>query len=149
MSSAPKTILEELLRHLGFQAVVEETDNEHGKLLSIQCEEAGRLIGRQGSTLADLQYITNRMAFQRDPTAPKVTVDVGNYRGEAREALVRKAKEASAKARKLGDVVELGPLNASDRFVVHNALKEEPDISTESIEVDGTPDKVILVRLKR
>ncbi|MSU42112.1 MAG: KH domain-containing protein [Pedosphaera sp.] len=149
MSSTPKATLEEMLKHLGFEATVEESDAEHAKLLNIQCEDTGRLIGRQGSTLADLQYITNRIAFQRDPSAPKVIVDAGNYRGEAREALAIKAREAAAKARRLGDVVEMGPLNSSDRFVVHNTLKEEPDITTESIEIEGTTDKVILVRAKK
>ena len=71
-----------------------------------------RLIGRQGQTLADLQYITNRLLFQQDTRAPKAMVDVGGYRAQAREALVKRAKEAADKVRRWGDAVELEPLNA-------------------------------------
>ncbi len=108
---------------LGFAATVEEHKLEDGLLLDVKTEESGRLIGRQGQTLADLQYITNRMLFQQDASAPKVMVDVGGYRAQAREALVKKAKDAAEKVRRWGDAVELEPLNAFDRRIVHQALQ--------------------------
>ena len=89
MSATPKATLEELLKRLGFEAAVTEHEQEDGLLLDVKTEDSGRLIGRQGQTLADLQYITNRLLFQQDPSCPKVTVDVGGYRSEAREALVK------------------------------------------------------------
>ena len=70
---------------------------EDGVLLDVKTEDSGRLIGRQGQTLADLQYIANRLLFQQDPAAPKIMVDVGGYRAQAREALVKKAKDAAEK----------------------------------------------------
>jgi spoIIIJ-associated protein len=106
------------------------------------------LIGRQGQTLSDLQYITNRLLFQQDPSAPKVMVDVSGYRAQAREALVRKAKEAAEKVRRWGDVVELEPLSAFDRRIIHQALKDDPSIETHSVEVEGTDKKAILLRPK-
>lgn len=117
-------------------------------LLDVKTEDAGRLIGRQGQTLSDLQYLTNRVLFQQDANAPKVMVDVGGYRAQAREALVKKAKEAADKVRRWGDAVELEPLNAFDRRVVHQALKDDPDVETHSVEVDGTEKKAILLRPK-
>ncbi len=114
----------------------------------MKTEDSGRLIGRQGQTLSDLQYITNRLLFQQDQSSPKVMVDVGGYRAQAREALVKKAKEAAEKVRRWGDVVELEPLNAFDRRIVHNAIKDDPDIETHSVEVEGTDKKVILFRPK-
>jgi spoIIIJ-associated protein len=117
-------------------------------LLDVKTEDSGRLIGRQGQTLSDLQYLTNRMVFQMDPSAPKVMVDVSGYRAQAREALVRKAKEAAEKVRRWGDVVELEPLNAFDRRIIHQALKDDPSIETHSVEVEGTEKKAILLRPK-
>jgi spoIIIJ-associated protein len=104
------------------------------------------LIGRQGQTLSDLQYITNRLLFQQDTSAPKVMVDVSGYRAQARDALVKKAKEAAEKVRRWGDVVELEPLNAFDRRIIHQALKDDPGIETYSVEVEGTDKKAILLR---
>jgi spoIIIJ-associated protein len=148
MSANAKVITEEFLRLLGFEATVKEQPFDQGVVLDIECEDAGRLIGRQGQTLAELQYLINRMIFQADKASPKVTLDVGNYRSQAREALVKKAQEAAEKVRRWGDIVELEPMNAFDRFVVHHALKDDPTVETHSVPVDGSNKKVILLRPK-
>ncbi len=148
MPAPSKATLEKLLELLGFPATVEEHSLEEGILLDVKTDDPGRLIGRQGQTLSDLQYITNRLLFQQDQNAPKVMVDVGGYRTQAREALVKKAKDAADKVRRWGDVVELEPLSAFDRRIVHQALKDDPDIETHSVEVEGTDKKAILLRPK-
>lgn len=148
MAAQPKVTLEKLLSLLGFPATIEEQKMEDGILLDVTSEDSGRLIGRQGQTLSDLQYITNRLLFQEDQTVPKVTVDVSGYRAQAREALVKKVQEAAEKVRRFGDAVELEPMSAFDRRVVHQALRDDPDIETQSIEVDGTEKKAMLLRSK-
>lgn len=146
MPAQPKLILETLLNTLGFEATVEEHQLDDGLLLDVKTDDSGRLIGRQGQTLSSLQYLTNRLIFQQDPHAPKVTVDVAGYRSQAREALVKKALAAAEKVHRWGDVVELEPMNAFDRRIVHNALKNDPRIETRSVEVEGTDKKAILLR---
>ncbi len=146
MPAQPKETLEKILASLGFPATVEEHQLEEGVLLDVKTDDAGRLIGRQGQTLSDLQYITNRILFQQDASAPKIMVDVGGYRAQAREALVKKAKDAAEKVRRWGDAVELEPMTAFDRRVVHQALKDDPDVETHSVEVEGTDKKAILLR---
>ncbi len=146
MPAQPKETLERILETLGFTATIEEHKLEEGLLLEIKTDDAGRLIGRQGQTLSDLQYITNRLLFQQDATAPKIMVDVGGYRTQAREALVKKAKNAAEKVRRWGDSVELEPMTAFDRRVVHQALKDDPDVETHSVEVEGSDRKAILLR---
>ena len=148
MPAEPQATLHRILELLGFDATVEEHRMEDGILLDVKTEDSGRLIGRQGQALADLQYITNRMLFQQDPSVPKVLVDVGGYRASARDALVKKAKEAAEKVRRWGDVVELEPLSAFDRRIIHQALKDDPSIETHSVEVEGTEKKAILLRPK-
>jgi spoIIIJ-associated protein len=149
MPDSPKHILEKILGTLGFTATVEEHKLGDDLLLDVKTEESGRLIGRQGQTLADLQYLVNRILFQQDTSAPKIMVDVGGYRSEARNALVKRAKDAAEKVRRYGDTVELEPMNAFDRRTVHQALKDDPDIETQSVEVDGTEKKAMLLRPKR
>ncbi len=148
MAAQPKATLEQLLKLLGFDAVVDEQALDDGVFLDVKTEDSGRLIGRQGQTLSDLQYITNRMLFQQDQSAPKVLLDVGGYRAQAREALVKRAQEAAEKVRRWGDVVELEPLSAFDRRIVHNALKDDPGVETQSVEVEGTNKKAVLLRPK-
>ena len=149
MPAQPKEALKHLLDLLGFPSEVSEHREDDGLLLDVKTEDSGRLIGRQGQTLSDLQYVLNRVLFQQDPAAPKVTVDIGGYRAEIRDALVKKAKEAAEKVRQWGDVVELEPMNAYDRRVVHNALRDDSAVETHSVEVEGTTMKAILLRPKR
>ena len=148
MPAQPKVTLEHLLQVLGFYATVEEHPLEDGLFLDVKTEDSGRLIGRQGQTLSDLQYLTNRLLFQQDPNVPKVMIDVGGYRAKAREALVQKAQAAADKVRRWGDVVELEPMSAFDRRIIYNALKNDTDLETSSIEVEGTTKKAILLRPK-
>lgn len=148
MPAQPKATLEKLLDLLGFPATVAEQKMDDGILLDVTSEDSGRLIGRQGQTLSDLQYIANRLLFQQDQNTPKVLVDVSGYRAQAREALIAKAKEAAEKVRRWGEVVELEPMSAFDRRVIHQALKDDPDIETQSVEVDGTDKKAMLFRSK-
>jgi len=146
MPAQPKETLEKILTSLGFPATVEEHKMDDGVFLDVKTEDSGRLIGRQGQTLADLQYITNRILFQQDQSAPKAMVDVGGYRAQARDALVKRAKDAADKVRRWGDAVELEPMNAFDRRIVHQAIKDDPDVETHSVEVDGTEKKALLLR---
>jgi spoIIIJ-associated protein len=149
MPAQPKEILEKILGTLGFAATVEEKTVDSDRTLDVKTDEAGRLIGRQGQTLADLQYLVNRILFQQDQQAPKVMLDVGGYRALAREALVKKAKEAAEKVRRWGDAVELEPMGSYDRRVVHQALRDDPDVETQSVEVDGSEKKALILRPKR
>ena len=148
MPAQPKVTLEKILELLGFNVTVEEHTLEEGVLLEVKTEDSGRLIGRQGQTLSDLQYITNRLLFQQDAASPKVMVDVGGYRAQAREALVKKAMDAAEKVRRWGDVVELEPLSAFDRRIVHQAIKDVAGVETYSVAVEGTERKAILLRPK-
>jgi spoIIIJ-associated protein len=149
MPASPKEITEKILGTLGFPATVTDQKLGDDLMFDIQTEESGRLIGRQGQTLADLQYLVNRILFQADQTAPKVMLDVGGYRAQAREVLVKKAQEAAEKVRRWGDAVEMEPLNAFDRRIVHHALRDDPDVESHSVEVEGTEKKVLILRPKR
>jgi spoIIIJ-associated protein len=148
MTVQPKTILEELLRHLDFPATIEEIPSEDGPILDITSEESARLIGPAGQVLADLQYMVNRILFQQDPSSPKVTVDVGGFRQKSRGALLKRAKEAAERVRRLGDIVELEPMNAYDRRIVHQMLRDDPDVESHSVEIEGSTQKVVLLRPK-
>ena len=149
MPAQPKATLEKILSLLDIPAAVEEHHRPDGLLLDVKTEDSGRLIGRQGQTLADLQYLVNRIIFQQDRTAPKISVDVAGYRTQSHDALIKKAKDAADKVRRWGDIVELEPMSANDRRIIHATLRDDPQIETQSVEVDGTDRKAILLRPKK
>ena len=146
MPAQPTETLLKMLQLLGFDAKVEARQMDGDLVLDVVAEDSGRLIGRQGQILSELQYLLNRIVFQQDLQAPKVMVDVSGYRAAAREALILKAQAAAEKVRRFGDLVELEPLSAFDRRIVHSALRDDPDIITQSVEVDGTNKKAMLLR---
>lgn len=149
MPAAPKATLEKTLELLGFAATVDERPYDDGLLLDIKTDDPGRLIGRQGRTLSDLQYVINRLCHTQDPATPKITVDVGGYRTAAQEAITKLALEAAEKVRRFGDIMELEPMNSFERRLVHQALRNDADVETQSVEVEGTDKKAILLRPKR
>jgi spoIIIJ-associated protein len=73
---------------------------------------------------------------------------VGGYRQQSREALLKRAKDAAERVRRLGDIVELEPMNAYDRRIVHQMLRDDPDVESHSVEIEASTQKVILLRPK-
>ena len=148
MNARPKETLEEMLRLLGFQATIDIKDIDDGIRLEIQTDDPGRLIGKQGQTLSQLQYILNRLLYRQDNSMPRVILDVGNYRNKSRQTIVDQAMDAAAKARRYNDIVEMKPMTAFERRIVHNALKDHEHVESKSVEIEGTTKKVIILRPK-
>jgi len=143
------TVLQTLLGLLGIPAQVTSESCEDGEILDVISEDPGRLIGRHGNTLNDLQFLVNRILQKRSPDAARVTVDVEGYRKESREKLIAQAQESADLVRRWGAPVELEPMNAYDRRIVHTTLANDPDVQTSSEEVaDRDGKKRITVALK-
>ncbi len=88
------------------------------------------------------------MLFQHNENAEKVQLDVAGYRFSEDDKLADKARKAAEQVRRWGDIVELEPMNSYARRIIHTTLKDDPDIETQSVEVDGTDDKAIILRPK-
>lgn len=84
----------------------------------------GLLIGKRGETLAALQHVIGRMVSKEFGFHGTVVVDIGGYRGRREALLVDKARVLAEKAKATGRDINLEPLHALDRRVVHNALAE-------------------------
>lgn len=146
----PCSVLHDMLEMLGFQAEVTATQLEDGVLLHVSTKEAGRLIGRQGQHLQDLKLLLGRMMQKQYPDTPrKITVDVEHYLERQNEELIQKAKEAADRVKRWGDPVELPPMNAYDRRIVHQTLAEDPEVETFSQEEGPGNKKRVIVRLKQ
>lgn len=122
-----------LLGHLGFVFEVEEKQTEMGLVLDVKTREPGRLIGREGHTLDDLQYLVNLLA---DPEGkgPRVIVDVDGYRAAQRRELMQRVRRAARRVMETGKPVLLEPMNSFDRRLVHQMFKDDPKISSHSPE---------------
>jgi len=144
----PRETLELMLGHLGFTFEVREERGPQGLVLQIETRDPGRLIGRNGKTIEDLQYLLNRILAPADEEHSTVIVDVEHYRSQQQREFQAKIRGAIEKVRRTGEAVTLPPLNSFDRRVVHTTCQEEPDLATESEPGDGRL-KQITIRLKK
>jgi len=129
---SPKETLELMLSHLGLACEVREENRPAGPVLHVLTGEPGRLIGRNGKTLDDLQYLLNRMLSHVDDEAQRITVDVENYRQQQYAGLFKDVEAAAERVRSSGEEVTLPPMNSFERRIVHNLYKDDPEIATSS-----------------
>ncbi len=130
MKLEPRETLETMLGLLGFYCQVEESSGGEFVVLQVYSAEKDRLIGREGRVLEDIQSLLNRMLFAQSKDAPKVQVDVEHYKAMQEDALVTRVRELADSVRTSGRSLQLEPMNAYERRIVHNAFAQDPDIET-------------------
>jgi spoIIIJ-associated protein len=122
-------VLDEL--DLDGEVVVEE--DEERILLTIEGEDDyGLLIGKRGQTIDALQLLCYQAAFRGMRERKRVIVDAAGYRERRRETLESRADRAAEQALSNNSVIEMDPMSAQERRVVHERLKERSGIETYS-----------------
>jgi spoIIIJ-associated protein len=107
-------------------------------------EALGALIGRKGERLSALQHLVNLMLSKEMGSWTRVLVDVEDYRGRRERQLREIAERAAARVVETGKMLQLEPMPAAlERRWVHLALRDHPDVSTQSIGEE--PDRRIIV----
>jgi spoIIIJ-associated protein len=127
-----RTLLERILEELGLDAsvaVVEEDEEIHA---DIEGEEVGLLIGRNGQTIDAIQLLCYQAAFRGRQDRKRVSVDAAGYRKRQSESLRRRADMAAEDAVSHGQAVEMDPMGSNERRVVHEHLRDRPEIETYS-----------------
>ncbi len=112
----------------------------------LDCEEnSGLLIGREGQTLASLQYITSRIVSRAMDAAVRVQLDAGDYRTRQDEKLSELASVLAERVRATGKAHSTRPLSSYHRRIVHVVLQDATDLVTRS-SGDGPLKRVIIQR---
>lgn len=136
-----RELVETVVRAMGIAARVDARESADGVLVTCSGGELGLLIGKHGQTIDALQYVANAASFRTGAGKP-VTIDAAGYRARRRstlEALALRAAEQAA----AGERVQLEPMTAVERKVVHERLKEVSGIETSS---EGTePNRYVVV----
>jgi spoIIIJ-associated protein len=149
--AAGKEILETVMRHLGFEGVtVEIREGETSRLNVVgdgpDREALGSLIGRKGERLSALQHLVNLMLSRRTGQWTRVLVDVEDYRGRRERQLEDLATRAAGRVIETGKMLQLEPMPALERRWIHLALRNNPDVSTQSIGEEPNRRVVVLPR---
>ena len=119
---------------------------ESDEVITVSCvgSDLGMLIGRHGQTIDAVQYLANAVMWRRHPEDRKeVVVDAAGYRDRRRVALEALALRSADRALSDREPVELEPMTAVERKVVHLRLKEFDGVETTS---EGTePNRYVVV----
>ena len=122
------------------------TTLEDDETITVTCSgpDLGMLIGRHGQTIDSIQYLVNAIVYRRFAEDRKeVVVDAADYRARRRRTLEDLAGRAAERALARGEPIELEPMTAVERKVVHVKLKDYPGVQTSS---EGTePNRFVVV----
>ncbi len=136
-------LLEEIVDGLGLDVEIEIEQREGVLLGRVVGEDVGLFIGRRGQTIDAVQHLAQRIVFPDGPSPVRVVIDADGYRERRAQALRADAEDAAEEALRSGRSVELDPMPASERRVVHEHLRDRDDVSTHS---EGEePDRYLIV----
>ena len=132
VSSAPETILKEILNRMQVDAEIESSFIDGSTHLNILTDMPALLIGKHGQTLDSIERILNCIINKASLVKRRVFVDTQGYRARREERLVEMAHQVAEKVKYTDREVVLAPMSARDRRVIHVALKEDNVVSTYS-----------------
>jgi spoIIIJ-associated protein len=138
-----KSVLEELLRLMDLEGTVEIAMGSETSKLNVKGSDLGVLIGRRGEKLASLQHLVNLIVAKKEGQYSRIAIDVENYRGRREEQLRDVAERAAKRVAQSGKIIQLEPMPAIERRIVHLALVENPRVRTQSVGVE--PNRRIVV----
>ncbi|HVQ57490.1 MAG TPA: RNA-binding cell elongation regulator Jag/EloR [Solirubrobacterales bacterium] len=128
-----RELVEGVLDELDLDGEVEiEEDDDRISINVAGGEDYGLLIGKRGQTIDALQLLCYQAAFRGLRERKRVVVDAAGYRSRRRETLEGRADRAAEQALTNSRVVEMDPMSAQERRVVHERLKERAGVETYS-----------------
>ncbi|EGF14875.1 RNA-binding cell elongation regulator Jag/EloR [Dialister micraerophilus] len=127
-----KEFLTNVFKGMNIDVTMEKMINSERILFNLHGEGLGILIGKHGQTLDALQYLTNLAAGKKYFNHYFVMLDVENYRERRCRTLESLARRLAEKAKRTGEAVKLEPMNAAERRIIHLALQNDNEVTTES-----------------
>ena len=145
-----KEVAEALIKSMRITADVSVTQSATGELpvtLNIDGDDLGVLIGRRGQTLASLQYVVRLIVAEKLKMWVPINVDVAGYKNRRYESLQNLALRLAEQVQRNRRLIMLEPMPADERRIIHLALADHPDITTQSMG-EGEMRKVAILLKK-
>jgi spoIIIJ-associated protein len=138
-----RAVVERIVHSLGLRATIDIDESDEEIRATVNGDELGLLIGKHGATIDAIQHLAFRAAFRGRELRKQVTIDAAGYRERREAALHRMADRAAAEALRYERAVELEPMRAPERKIVHTYLSERTDVATHS--EGDEPDRRLVV----
>jgi len=128
---------------IGAEVTAAATEREGVVTITCSGPDVGLLIGKHGQTIDAVQYLANAIVRSAGE-GPAVVVDAAGYRARREKALRALARKAAEHAAATGRRVELEPMTAVERRIVHEALKDDSEVET--LSEGAEPNRHVVVR---
>ena len=138
-----RALVARVVHSLGLRGSVDIEESDEEIRATVNGDDLGLLIGKHGLTIDALQHLAFRAAFRGMAERKQVTIDAAGYRERRESALHRMADRAVADALKFDRPVELEPMRAPERKLVHLYLRESTEVDTHS--EGDEPDRRLVV----
>jgi spoIIIJ-associated protein len=143
-AAGARELVERVAAGLGVECRIAVEEDGEAILVSCSGRDLGMLIGRHGQTIDAMQYLANAMRHRAFPDEEReIVVDAAGYRERRRATLEQLAVRSAQRALSDGEPVELEPMTAIERKVVHLRLKEFPGVETSS--EGAEPNRYVVV----
>jgi spoIIIJ-associated protein len=128
-----RELVEGVLDELDLEGEVEVREGDDRIDVSVVGDEDyGLLIGKRGQTIDALQLLCYQAAFRGIRDRKRVVLDAAGYRERRREVLTARADRAAEQALDGDCTVEMDPMSAQERRIVHEHLKDRAGVETYS-----------------
>jgi spoIIIJ-associated protein len=144
VAEVAKEFVTGLLEAMGLDAEIASSVEGESALVDVTGDGLGILIGRRGQTLDALQEVARTAVQRRLRARIRLLVDVEGYRARRRNSLADYAKAMALRAKERGTEIELEPMTAYERKIVHDAVAEVDGAS--SFSVGAEPYRKVVVR---
>lgn len=132
-SQIGESLLMNIINRITDDATIETKAENDTITFQIIGGNAGILIGKKGQTLEAIQYIIEKAINNKCEIRQEVLIDIEDYMENKISRLEGMAIKTAEKVKKIGKPVSVGQMNSQDRKIVHIALKNDPDIRTQSV----------------
>ena len=144
LAAEARDLVQRIVDGIGVSARIDIDEGDETITVACSGPDLGMLIGRHGQTIDAIQYLANAAMYRRHADERKeVVVDAAGYRARRRASLEALAVRSAERAVAGGEPVELEPMTAVERKVVHVRLKEFGGVETTS---EGTePNRYVVI----
>jgi spoIIIJ-associated protein len=130
-AAAARDFVERIASAIGASATVSTTERDGVVTVTCFGPDLGLLIGKHGQTIDAMQYLANAV-IRTEGGDHEVVVDAAGYRARRTATLEGVAQRSARQAASTGRAVELDPMTSIERKIVHEALKDDPEVETQS-----------------
>ncbi len=140
-------VVENIVKYVDPDITTEAEIQDERLCVTIQSEESGLLIGKEGQTLQALEYLSARIIAKKIGAHVRIQIEIGDYRSRQDQRLHDFALTLAQRVLETGKPASTKPLSSYQRRIVHVALQDMTEVHTRSIG-EGTTKRVIVSKAK-